>query len=494
MIPLYKQIYEQIRSQILAGDMLYGQRLPTERDLAKSLSISRTTVLNAYQELKDDGLLLSKPRQGTIVAGPVRTLRNILGSCQPNWYQMIKKEVANMQEVNENEIIEIINRRDLISFTGGRMSYSCNRQSSMPLPQDMEFDMAEHPQDVCVTSPAEGLPSFRKAILDRNPYRNGLCHEKNMVITRGARHGLTLVAQALINPGDIVLVEEPTYPAVIHQFRNAGARVMGIEMTPHGMDLDMLSETLKRYRVKLIVTMPNVHNPTGITTSIKHRHRLLEITYKHNTIVVEDDPFCGVPYDKAHPVPTLKSLDYRGYVIFIGTFSKLVSPRLETGWICADEKFIEVIKRAMRAMTIFSNTPTQLMIQRYIENGKLDDHIERIRMIDQRHDALFEQVFWEWIGSRSPAGVFGPFRIIFLPTDVSATALVKHAATKGIAVLPGTFFSLDREAGERFVRVELRQVPTGNMMPGLQILQEAITELEMIQRQRTPLFMVETSV
>lgn len=474
-LPLYKQIFEQVRSQILVGDILSGYRLPSERQLAKSLQVDRTTVLNAYRELKSEGLVDARVGRGTIVCGGTGHRQSFTAD-SPNWDFIINSHISCGNIPIDEEIIRIINRQDIPSFAGERI---CDTR----VPEEVLGVHRNSAGDQKVEVPLEGYLPLRHAI-NQMIFENGNTCRSNAretIITRGGKHGIELVTYVLIKPGDIVLVEEPVYHQAPHIFQRAGARVKGIPMTGEGMNLNILSETLEKNRVKLIYTIPTGHNPCGITTTLKHRMKLLELACRHKAIILEDGPVWGTsPRDQLGNVPTLKALDQKGYVVLVGTFSKVISPRLEIGWVCAHERITDAIKPPLHLTSPHRNTVDQLLLLRAIENGKYQAHIEKLQKTDKRDEKLFRDALKAYPieGLACPQKTEGPYKSLLLPEEIPATKLLKAASERGVIVLPGTFFCLDPRVGERFIRIVFRNVPEKDSKAGMMILMETIAELK----------------
>lgn len=476
--PIRQQIEEQLRSLINGNVFTPGARIPSEREMAKFLGVSRPTVSHAYKELKREGYISANGNWSTVVAAINKAnQQNKMPHTKIKWSNCISKRVGSLKKRSDDEVLRIINRRDLISFVGRWTCFPGTWTDELPLPDEMLEYLAAHPGDRDIVSPLDGLESFKQAIGGMMSLSGRECGPENMVITRGGVHGLEMVANALLNPGDIVLCEEPTYHMAALTFRKIGAHLIGVPMTEHGMDLDALETMLnKKYYAKFIYTMPNVHNPCGITTSAAHRERLLGLSQKYDTPILEDDPYWGMTLDADYAMTTLKAMDDGNHVIFIGTFSKAVSPRLELGWICAPRMLVKAINLILGLTVMNSNTPSQLMTQRFIETGAIYKHIDKIRQMDRDNEALFQKALLNnpipgltWFKSAS-----GPFHTLELPAGMSATALVKEAGKRGVAVLPGQLFSVIPANSDRFIRIGLRFIEKPQIVCGLKILLDTI--------------------
>lgn len=472
-IALYIQIYEQIRSLIISGQLLAGYRIPSERKLAELLGVDRRTTLNAYRELRQQGLVHSyQDRRGTIVAGAYTAPLTDSVKSTIKWHLMVSDRVNRLKPRHDDELLLSINRRNVISLVGRWNTFPGFWTDDFILPELIAESARCLPGDEAIVSPPGGLPSFRQAICQMMFDGGGYCNHEQIMVTNGGAHGLELVAQALINPGDIVICEEPTYNGARRAFIKAGGRLIGAHMTPGGMDLEMLESLLTKYHPKFIYTMPTGHNPCGITAGLPHRKKLLRLAYRYKVPVVEDDPYWGMPYNGREDLPTLRSLDSDDHVIYIGTFSKVLTPRLGIGWLCLPRKLVRPFKKVISLTVINSNTRAQIAVQRMIKNGKLYEYTKKLLNMDLENDAIFREV----MNHRPVPGVLweheseGPFRAISLPPNVKATDFTKEASANGVAVIPGTFFSINHSIGEMFVRISVRFVSHEDIFKGTNIL------------------------
>lgn len=479
---LYKQIIEQIVNQIITGTLLPGYQLPPERQLAKTLGVNRTTVLNAYRELKAEGLVDSHVGKGTVVLERTKPEVHPTAICNdPIWEHFLSEYPRRINGDTVSDILELVNRTDIISFAAGLASLE-NRPVKALI--GIEKDLLESKdRKALLVSPVAGFSSLRTALSDYMTEKGCFCQPSEIMILSGSQQGIDLVARALINPGDIVLIEEPSFFPAIDSFKAAGAKLMGIPMMDDGMDIDVLEQLLQRYHPKLIYTMSTNHNPSGITMSMSKRVRILELISKYRVPLLEDSAYSELCYN-GYTIPSLKSMDKSGYVIYINTFSKTVYPGLRLGWMCAHKKLILQLVAIRQLVDIHANSLSQQIIERFIRNRGIDDYIKLVsEEYMQRRDlmiAAFEKYAPQGLLWNKPGG--GYYIWCSLPQGISATKLVPKAAEYGVAVLPGTSFFLTRQQGEGFLRLNYTYAPRNDIDKGVKALCDAVKELMQNQK------------
>lgn len=482
---LYKQIVEQLRQQILSGETPPGYRLPPERQLAETLGVNRTTVLTAYRELKAEGLIESHVGRGTVVshAAFLDQSKTMSGS-EPMWEHLFSDSSRSLDNVAIERILELINQKDIISFAGGISSLEPRPVEAI---EGIEKELLHDAQKkALLVSPVEGFYSLRERMAGFMSARGCFCRPEEIMMISGAQQGIDLVARTLLNPGDAVLVEEPSYFPAIHAFKAAGARLMGVPMIAGGMDLDVLERLLQRCKPKFIYTMPTYQNPSGASLSASDRIKLLELACKHQTVIVEDDPYSELHYD-GDALPSLKSMDAAGLVVYLGSFSKTVSPGLRLGWICCQRKMLRALVTVKQFVDVHSSSISQYIVERFMSEGKFEKYVAAVRASNrQRRDAMIES-FERFAGSggltwNRPPG--GSYLWCALPKGVAATGLFNAATRNGVAILPGTLFTLSPHRGEGFIRLNFTYESGEAIRRGVKLLCEQMLLLRKEHRAR----------
>ena len=272
---------------------------------------------------------------------------------------------------------------------------------------------------------------------------------EELVVCTGGQQVIDLVVKALIDPGDVILAEGPTYPGAVPTFDAYEADVVQIEMDEHGMRVDLLEETIDRLAgegrtLKFIYTVPTFQNPGGTTMSLKRRRRLVEIAREREILVLEDNPYGLLRYE-GDPLPPLYKLDGGVYVMYLGTFSKILSPGLRLGWVAAPAPVLDKINLGKQGADLCTSTITQLMVQVYFEDHdwrgyveQLTDHYRprRDAMLQALEDFFPPQATWS-----QPEG--GMFVWATLPDFIDTTDLLARALRENVAFVPGEGAFLD---------------------------------------------------
>lgn len=272
--------------------------------------------------------------------------------------------------------------------------------------------------------------------------------EENLLITYGASQGLNLICEALCDVGDVVLSEQPTWSGAVRAFRTAGVEVIPIPLTPEGTDVETLERELTRLAAegrqpKLFYTIPNFQNPTGVTTTLERRRRIIELSHRHNLPIVEDDAYFDLRYS-GERIPTLYMLDKAssgsemGRVMYLGTFSKIMAAGMRLGWVVADPRMIRVLAglKAEGGTSAF----TGAVAAEFCASGTLVEHISELNKLYRvRRDTMLES-----LEAHMPPGTHwtqpegGFFIWVILPEGVTASALAPAARERGVEFLPGT--------------------------------------------------------
>ncbi len=475
-IPIYIQIFEQIRQQILSGEISLGFRLPPERKLAESLGVNRTTVLNAYRELKADGLVGSRVGDGTIVISHINEEANLGKSIsqEPIWNQIFSQYSNKFNSYIVKDLMELASRKNVISFATGIPSPETGPIQAL---EGIEKELIEKKNyKALLYSPTEGFTSLRQAICRLMNNRGVYCKYDEVMMLSGSQQGIDLAARILLDPGDIVVVEEPSFFPAIQSFKTIGARVIGVPVDDKGMRVDVLEELLQRYKPKFIYTIPTFQNPTGVEMDFERRKRLIELAYKYRVIIIEDDAY-GDPGYEGHSLPLLKSMDNDGYVIYLSTFSKNVYSGLRLGWMVAHKKVIKEFAAAKQIMDLHSSSLSQWIIERFITNDSFEEHLVKIckeykLRRDTMNDALLKYApsGLEW---KKPRG--GYYIWCRLPRGVSASRLIIRCAERNVAFVPGTTFSTSGE-GDEFIRLNFTFVEFSKINEGVKRLCDAMKE------------------
>ena len=445
-MPLWRQIERFVRAEIESGALPPGTRLPSTRALAADLAVSRVTVDNAYMALATDGLVVAHPGSGTVVARSVHPIHAIddVPVRWPAWQQPFTASARSTPAHTSDGA-------DVVSFTGvGDPTLFPTREIAVTI---ADVIRAEGAAAFAYGSPDLGHAPLRATVTHLLASQGIHTSADRVLITSGSQQALFLVCQTLLEHGDTVIVERPTYDGALALFAAIGVRVVGIAVDADGMRVDELEAVIAAYRPKLIYTIPTFQNPTGACMSGPRRHRLLEVARAHQIPVLEDD-FVGDLRYEGHVQPALKALDAGGNVLYAGTFSKMLMPGVRVGYLVADGPVLDHVAGLKKAIDLSTSLLMQRVLDRYVTVGRYQTHLRRtIRTYRARRDTLVRSLAREIpsIDVSAPRG--GLFAWATLPHGVDATALRLAARRRGTDFAPGTIFFHDPRDGERHIRL-----------------------------------------
>ena len=474
--PIYLQLVNQIKNSIIGGSLLPGTVLPPERKLAESLGVNRSTIITVYRELKADGLADAHVGKGTVVK---LSDDGMYGEdpreLAPSYRQLFSQTAERAADPMLRQLLEMANRKDLISFAAGISPFDTDPLDAL---KGIEAELVSDGQYALKHTPTEGLPELREAVRCLMEDRGVSSRLEETLILSGSQQGINLTARALIDPGDIVLVEEPSFFCALQIFHAVGARIVGVPMDEEGLRTDVLETLLKRCRPKLLYTMPTFQNPTGICMSANRKKRLLELAKKHEFLILEDDPYGDIAFDGERP-GTLKEMDTCGYVIYLSTFSKVLFPGIRIGWMTAPEPVTRQIALLKQLEDLHANSLSQWLVLRFLKSGAYKGHVQWLcqeygQKRDRMHQALkaIKNTSLHWI---KPKG--GYYIWLKLPEGIPHMTLLVRAGEKGVAYVPGTaFYTGDR--GGSFIRLNFTYPKREEITEGIRRLDAAIHELK----------------
>jgi 2-aminoadipate transaminase len=329
--------------------------------------------------------------------------------------------------------------------------------------------------------PTEGLDETKACIADVMAAEGMRVDHEDLIVTTGGQQVIDLVTKTLIDPGDVVIAEAPTYPGAVPVFSSYEADVVQVDVDSDGMRIDLLEETLDGLerdgrRPKFIYTVPSFQNPAGVTMSQARRLRLVELARERELLVLEDNPYGLLRYEGDAPTPLL-SLDGGVYVMYLGTFSKILSPGIRLGWVVAPPPVLEKINLGKQAADLCTSTLSQLMVQAYFEESRWRDYVESLTEIyrarrDTMLDALAEHFPRQAEWTR-PAG--GLFIWVTLPDFIDTTDLLARALRDNVAFVPGEAAFLDGR-GRNAMRLNFSGSDEDAIREGIRRIGEVVTE------------------
>ncbi|MCC6793361.1 MAG: PLP-dependent aminotransferase family protein [Thermomicrobiales bacterium] len=445
--PLFRQLADALAEEITTGVLSAGSRLPSERELAEQLGLSRTTAMNAYRELEARGMVRGQVGRGTYVCA----IGHHNGDTPFAWQG---KVALSAQRTLDHTIRGLVreDEGETISFAAGSSA-----QDLFPLEafRALTNEMLDrHPATALGLGPTEGQRTLREAIAARYRVR-----PEQVLILTGSQQGLDLIARCLLDPGDVALVDRPGYLGAIQTFHAAGVHPIGWDV--RRADPDELEHLLQRYRPKLIYTNPTFNNPTGRTLPIGVRQEMLALAARYRVPIVEDEPYRDL-YFRAAPPKMLRELDDQQLVIQLGTFSKALAPGLRLGWLIAPDGIVDQLTLVKQRSDLFGPGLSQLVVAELLRRGVFErhmqtlrtHHIERYRAAVTALERVAPALRLSWSGVEG-----GVYLWIQTSTEIDTRLLATAAREAGVAIVAGESFYADGAGRHEFRLCFARQTP-----------------------------------
>jgi DNA-binding transcriptional MocR family regulator len=483
-VPLYRQVAVQIRDLIRQGALAPAMRLPTVRALATELGLSRLTVHSAYAELHSQGLIEGIVGRGTFVSAQLpRTPIDTHGAHEPQapapW--LVRGVLA--------ELAELAQRRELISFA-----------QAIPAPESYplrEFRRAL--SNVLDDRTAYGYGAIQgdlalRAEMSRLLLERGIVTApENILITSGAQQGIAVTLAALAHPGEVVLVEEPTYPGFIELAAQRGQRLVGIPRDADGLSVDAIVAACKAHRPRLLYTVPTFHNPTGAVIAPARQAALLKVAAEHDLLLVEDDIYGFQTFDGPPPLP-LRATGGEERVIYITSFSKALMPGLRLGAVVAAPHLLPDLAGEKHDLDLHCSPLLQRALANYLRHGAFASHLQSTRELYRtRRDALLAalECYLPECTWTVPAG--GLSLWVTLPESLVEREYYFEALDHGVGFARGqAFFPQPQSLGHMrlsFGGLSPQQIEEGvrRLAGALNALQHRRLEAVRVTRDRLPL-------
>jgi 2-aminoadipate transaminase len=331
-----------------------------------------------------------------------------------------------------------------------------------------------------IYSPTEGIPELREEIARfMGMYEGVEASPSDIIVTVGGSQALDLIGKLMIDPGDIVIVENPSYVNTLLVWKPYGVRLIGIPMDENGMDTHLLESKLRELKAdgkfpKLIYTIPTGQNPTGITMSLDRRKHLYEIASQYDLLIVEDGAYNHLVYEQVE-VKSIKSMDVEGRVIFVGSFSKVLGTGLRVGWLHLPRELVDVFKAAKGPADMCAPVPSQLIVYRILREGLFKEIKENaIKAYKEKRDLMLDAIDKYLHGVKHTHPVAGMFIFLWLPEHIDGWRLAEEVLEKkAVATIPGAPFYTD-QTGRNTLRLNFSMAPSDLIDKGVRDLSEFI--------------------
>lgn len=469
-VPLYQQIENFLRQGIIAGSLTAGTRLPAVRQLAAALQVNRITVESAYARLDADGLIAGRQGSGTYVlaGGPRAAFRH--DSDKEIWPLWQQGPLARVRRETFNDIEKLADSHPHpINFGGG--VGDPHLLSFKDFGQSIQKIIRRQGVNGCTYGDPRGFAPLRATISQILASQGLQTMPDRILITTGSQQAIMLAAQLLLRPGDVVITENPTYSGALDIFRSLDVAPVGIPLDDDGMQVERLEELLRQHHPKLLYTIPNFQNPTGVSMSTQRRRQLLELAGRYNVPILEDDYVGDLRYEGCAR-PALKALDPNGMVIYLSTFSKMLMPDLRIGFLVADGPVYDALLKRKCLNDLATSNLLQRSLDDYLSVGRYQAHLRRsCRIYRRRRDAMLrsiEQYLPREIRFTPPKGGF--YIWLRLPSGIERGELFHRSCREGVGYALGDQSAVDGELPELCLRLNFAYQSEADIEEGIRRL------------------------
>ncbi len=468
--PIYLQIENYIKKMIENNMVVNNGKLPATRELSKILGVSRNSIITAYENLEDQGVVYTVKGKGTFISPNKSKDKN---GWKINWEEKVNNYGKTSYDL---DIIkhEIPWEKNLISFK----SIS---------PDGELFDMEEFKKaflnrisieghKILNYGYAKGYKPLMEYLLNYMKTKGVDIEGKDIIIVNGFTEGLEMILTAYTNPSDKIICENPTHNTAIKIMRVHELDVVGVSMNEEGIDTEELEEKLSNGDIKLGYLIPSYHNPTGIVMKGEKRYTVYNLFKKYNVPIIEDGFNEELLYNSTHVSP-MAALDNGGSgVIYIGSFSKILFPGIRVGWILADKKVIDILESVKRCKNIHTSFLDQGILYEYLRSGAFEKQIKKVRKVYKEKYEFALECINKYI---KPTFVWGEGGLhIYIGIEgINSRQLLNRCYEKGVIFTPGDIFSVDNISNNT-LRLGLSRLTLNEIEEGIKIIGSIKNELK----------------
>ena len=395
------------------------------------------------------------------------------------------KKISDLKPSAIREILKAPSTPDTISFAAGNPAPESFPVEELSKLSDEIFKSS--PVSALQYSVTDGYAPLREVISDRQKrlfsigklLENGDKYNDNTIIVSGGQQGIELACRVFCNENDTVICENPTFIGALNAFRSNGAKTVGVELLDDGIDIDALERTVKDTPdAKLLYVIPNFQNPAGITTSLEKRKKIYEIAKKYGLMILEDNPYGELRFS-GESIPSIKSFDEDGIVIYCSTFSKILSAGMRVGFVIAPEEVTSKMVVVKQTSDVHTNIFFQMLCYKYMTECDLEGHIKEIQDIYRHKCALMLDALDEYmprsVSYTRPDG--GLFIWCTLPGQINAPEYISRAVQRNVRVVPGATFNCDAEMPSQSFRLNYSTPSDSQIVKGVKILSDLAREM-----------------
>lgn len=394
------------------------------------------------------------------------------GKVSTDWERALAKRTKRMTSSVIRETLKLMTNPEIISLAGGmpapelfpirEFQEACEYVLRESGPQSLQYGLTE------------GYPPLQR-FLSSKMHKYGVpALEENILIVNGSQQALDLIGKVFINPGDTVLTDRPTYLGAIQAWSAYEARFVTVPLDDDGAQVDRMEEVLKREPVKFIYSMPNFHNPTGVTLSLERRRKLVDLAARHGVFIVEDDPYGELRFEGEDVTPIV--VLHKENTVYLSTFSKTLAPGIRLGWIVAPSKITAKMVQAKQGADLHTSTFVQMIANDICQRGFLRQHVRRVRDTYRERCsvmlAALDKYFPPTVRWTRPEG--GLFLWVILPDCADCMDLLAAAIEEQVAFIPGTAFYPDGTSGKHTLRLTFATASPEMIEEGIRRLGKAL--------------------
>lgn len=388
----------------------------------------------------------------------------------------VSEKFANMKPSSTREILKATSDPSVIAFAGGSPAvdaFPCDEVKRV----SAEI-LEENPVSALVYGVSEGYEPLRQTVREWLKKRNNIgTDDDTIIITAGGTQVMDITTRIMTNPGDTIICEEPSFIGSLNAFRSHGCKLKGVPIDSDGMNIEALEKAIKECPdAKFIYTIPNFQNPGGTTLSFEKRKAMYRLAKENGLLILEDDPYGNLRVD-GEDVPSIKSLDTDGIVIYAGSFSKILAPGIRVAYAVVPNNLAQAFTIGKQVSDVHTGVLNQMIVERWFEEYDVDAHIEDIKKIYRKKlnlmcDCLDKNC--PEINYVRPQG--GLFLWAKLPDNVDMLDYCKRLVENKVAVVPGTAFMIDDEAPCHYIRMNFSTPSDENIVKGIEIMAQVLKE------------------
>ncbi len=467
-IQIYQQIVNYFKKMISTGEWDVGSRLPPQRELAKIFEVNRSTVVEALDELKAEGLIEGRSSKGTII---VNNTWSLMASVSPlKWKNYI---VSGIHKPN----LPIIQKINKLEFESRIIRLGTGELASDLYPHDMMKkvlnNVSKKVSSLGYEEPKGSL--FLRETISKYLKKYGInASPSKVLIVSGSLQALQLISIGVLEQGSTILVEKPSYLNSLNLFQSSGMKLKGIKMDAFGVDPTQIKKSNNNKNSTLLYTIPTFQNPTGNVMSEERRERVLKICSRERIPIIEDDAYRELWLDEEPPAP-LKARDKNGNVMYLGTASKSLAAGLRVGWLIGPENVIEHLSDIKMQIDYGTSSLSQEVVAEWITSGLYEEYLLKLRKnLKIRMDYtlnILEKYFKDIATWNKPVGGF--YIWLKLNVPISLNKLFEITCREGILINPGNVYDLSNNQN---LRISYSYASLTDLERGLKILSKVIRE------------------